>query len=376
MDGKTDREEEKLEEEKLQEAGPDSAEDGFVSEEEPETETPPRKSMGEKIRGLLTKGIGRYTVAGWLAIICLAGVFVYSAVSLGGRGLQDKRNREIQERNASLGERTETAAVSQDAGTQVTPETGDGTVTAEPAVTPLPEHTTQRAEALESETVITPVVGTPRPTATLAPMATPQVVRERFAQLVQMNPDTAGWLKVDCLYRINFVVVQGKNSYYMDHDFDGMGNVNGTAFLDEQCSLSRHPENYMIFGHNMKTGDMFGELHQISDRGKLKANFLTHFDTLYEDADYVPVAAGRASLVPESDRYFPFFVSRFENETDFNHYIEQARSISEIDLPVDVRYGDQLLTLVTCTGDDTERYIALFRKVRSGEDVSGYADRL
>ena len=124
MDGKTDREEEKLEEEKLQEAGPDSAEDGFVSEEEPETETPPRKSMGEKIRGLLTKGIGRYTVAGWLAIICLAGVFVYSAVSLGGRGLQDKRNREIQERNASLGERTETAAVSPDAGTQVTPEAG------------------------------------------------------------------------------------------------------------------------------------------------------------------------------------------------------------------------------------------------------------
>ena len=59
MDGKTDREEEKLEEEKLQEAGPDSAEDGFASEEEPETETPPRKSMGEKIRGLLTKGIGR-----------------------------------------------------------------------------------------------------------------------------------------------------------------------------------------------------------------------------------------------------------------------------------------------------------------------------
>ena len=342
MDGKTDREEEKLEEENLQEAGPDSAEDGFASEEEPETETPPRKSMGEKIRGLLTKGIGRYTVAGWLAIICLVGVFVYSAVSLGGRGLQDKRNREIQERNASLGERTETAAVS----------------------------------PLESETVIPPVVGTPRPTATLAPVATPQVVRERFAQLVQMNPDTAGWLKVDCLYRINFVVVQGKNSYYMDHDFDGMGNVNGTAFLDEQCSLSRHPENYMIFGHNMKTGDMFGELHQISDRGKLKANFLTHFDTLYEDADYVPVAAGRASLVPESDRYFPFFVSRFENETDFNHYIEQARSISDIDLPVDVRYGDQLLTLVTCTGDDTERYIALFRKVRSGEDVSRYADRL
>ena len=342
-----------------------------VHAEESGTPAPSDRSFSGRVRGLLTKGLGPYTVAVWLLILVLAAVFIYSAVSLLGRADQDRRNREIQERNQSLGGREETAA----------PRTELPDLTPVPEITEAatqvpPEESPAATEEAAGPGGAAVVQHTPAPTATLAPMATQAVARERFASLVQMNPDTAGWLKVDCLYRINFVVVQGKNSYYMDHDFDGQVNVNGTAFLDEQCALNRHPQNFMIFGHNMKTGDMFGELHQISDPGKLKANFLAHFDTLYEDADYVPVAAGKVSLVPDTESYFPFFVSRFENEEEFNHYIERARAISEIELPVDVRYGDQLMTLVTCTGDDNERYIALFRRVRSGEDVSGYPDLL
>ena len=44
------------------------------------------------------------------------------------------------------------------------------------------------------------------------------------------------------------------------------------------------------------------------------------------------------------------------------------RGRSVFDVPVAVEYGDQLLTLVTCSyNDDDGRYIVALRKLREGE---------
>ncbi len=53
-------------------------------------------------------------------------------------------------------------------------------------------------------------------------------------------------------------VMQRDETYYMDHDLLGKPNVNGALFLDSGISLKTRPYSLVIYGHNMKTGAMFG----------------------------------------------------------------------------------------------------------------------
>ena len=56
------------------------------------------------------------------------------------------------------------------------------------------------------------------------------------------------------------------------------------------------------------------------------------------------------------------------DETSFELFVLKLRGRSVFDVPVEVEYGDQLLTLVTCSyNDDDGRYIVALRKLRAGE---------
>ena len=56
------------------------------------------------------------------------------------------------------------------------------------------------------------------------------------------------------------------------------------------------------------------------------------------------------------------------DERTFDLFVLRLRSRSVFDVPVDVAYGDQLLTLVTCSYNDEDgRYIVALRKLRAGE---------
>lgn len=62
--------------------------------------------------------------------------------------------------------------------------------------------------------------------------------------------------------------------------------------------------------------------------------------------------------------------SNAANEGDFNLYIQSVLRRSLFNLPVDVQYGDKLLTLSTCTYEFSEaRFVVVARKVREGEST-------
>ena len=190
---------------------------------------------------------------------------------------------------------------------------------------------------------------------------------EKYADLYQKNSDLVGWLKVNCLYRINFAVVQGKNNYYMNHDFNKQENANGSAFLDETCKIWPKDDNLIIYAHNMKSGEMFGELNQLQNAEKLYQDPFVTFDTLYEQGTYVPLAVFVCSVV-QADNYFQFYVRNFKSEAAFDEYISRARELSLLSLKTDAIYGDELLTLVTCYDQDNrQRLVVLLRKLRENE---------
>ena len=196
--------------------------------------------------------------------------------------------------------------------------------------------------------------------ATLPPM------QESFAELYAQNPHIAGWLEMDP--DIALPVVQWDNSFYMDHDFEGNEDVGGTLFVDSRNLLWPEDDHIIIYGHNMKDGSMFGSLNNYRNVGFLRATACIQFNSIYGDAQYVPFAIFDASMTKDDPDYFRLLRFNFSDETPIEAFLEEARSRSLFDIPVEVNADDQLLSLVTCSYSmDDGRFIILCRKLRADE---------
>lgn len=131
------------------------------------------------------------------------------------------------------------------------------------------------------------------PEATSAPQ-TDAAILPQYRDLYAQNPDLVGWLRIDGT-GIDLPVVQtpGDNEYYLRRGFDRLYAVGGTLFLDERCSTDPDAPtaNWLIYGHNMRDGSMFGQLVRYRDEDFYKAHPTFTFDTLYESGTWQVVAA-------------------------------------------------------------------------------------
>lgn len=192
-----------------------------------------------------------------------------------------------------------------------------------------------------------------------------RVISSRFKKLRQQNADIIGWLTIDGM--VDEAVVQRDNSYYLTRDYRGYHNVNGAIFLDQACDLSSRPATLTLYGHNMKTGAMFGRLHKYESLSYYREHALITFDTLYEDGRYAVFAAGKISLNSWERHYVPLSALHSTNLQRRTGAIDSLRAISAFVTSVDVQAEDQLLLLITCVEDTDERWLVAARRVREGE---------
>ena len=246
--------------------------------------------------------------------------------------------------------------------------------TATPTTIPTPDATDTPAPTAAPTASPTP---TPLPLVEDVPLPTPNedtIVyalptepppQESFAELLRYNPDTVGFLTIGETVDLPVVQRENDNEYYLTHAYSGEEAREGALFLDGANRLS--DENLIVYGHNMRNGTMFGKLSSFGEREFLLENAVVRFDTLYENALYVPFAMFEASMDENDAHYFDVRQIVFD-ETSFELFVLKLRSRSVFDVPVEVEYGDQLLTLVTCSyNDDDGRYIVALRKLREGE---------
>ena len=257
------------------------------------------------------------------------------------------------------------------------PAASSPTPTAAPSQMATPAETVDATSSPSAAPTATP---TPQPRVvdeTIAPLATADentIVyalptnpppQESFAELLLYNPDTVGYLMIGNIVDLPVVQRENDNEYYLTHGFSGAETREGALFMDGANRLG--DENLIIYGHNMRNGTMFGQLSSFGERAFLLENAVVRFDTLYENALYVPFAMFEASMDEDDAHYFDVRQIVFD-ETSFELFVLRLRNRSVLDVPVDVSYGDQLLTLVTCSyNDDDGRYIVALRKLREGE---------
>ncbi|MCI8442061.1 MAG: nicotinamide-nucleotide amidohydrolase family protein [Provencibacterium sp.] len=196
----------------------------------------------------------------------------------------------------------------------------------------------------------------------------PEGYLPRFASLWEQNPDIRGWLKIEGT-AVSYPVMQAKdNDYYLRRDFERKQNDHGVPFLDYEADLLRPSENLIIYGHNMKDGQIFGELMNYKDPEYIREHPVISFDSVYREGKYKVIGVFLASTEKDHGPIFEYekFVNGSEEVTA--SFLEQVRLRTMVDTGVDADEQDELLCLSTCSYEYWEaRFVVVARRIREGE---------
>ena len=190
-------------------------------------------------------------------------------------------------------------------------------------------------------------------------------VSSRFQRLQEKSGNIVGWLTISGT--LDEPVARRDNDFYLDHNANGEPNINGAIFLDAAIGLDSRPYAYLLYGHNMKTGAMFGSLRNYENSAFYRKDPFITFDTMYEKGRFVVFAAGVVSTEESSDKYVDFYALKSRNIQGRQQAIDSLIGASVHSCEIDVEPEDQLLVLITCVDKDEERRVVAARRVRDGE---------
>ena len=175
------------------------------------------------------------------------------------------------------------------------------------------------------------------------------VLLHKYAGLYEENPDLIGWLSIEGM-KINYPVMQcSDDEYYLHHDFYGNEDKYGCLYVRERADVNTPGTNFLIYGHNMRDGSMFGDLDFYKEEAFFKEHSMISFDTLYEERTYEIVAVFLSRVYREDDEVFKYY-DFYEAGTpeEFGDFYENIKSMSLYDTGVTAEYGDTFITLSTC----------------------------
>ena len=178
-------------------------------------------------------------------------------------------------------------------------------------------------------------------------------VNADIVSLIQENPETIGWLKVNNT-NIDYPVVQGvDNEYYLKHNYYLEEDNSGWVFMDYRNNTEYLSDNIIIYAHNRyHSGVMFGTL-----QNTLRYSWYTNpenqiisFRTLYEDLNYQIFSIYKISVTTDYMRVL------FADDTDKLNFYTMLKDRSIYDFGIELSGNDKIITLSTCA-DENNRYV-------------------
>lgn len=159
-----------------------------------------------------------------------------------------------------------------------------------------------------------------------------------FEKLKSKNCDTVGWIKIDEINLSTPIVKTDNNDFYLDNNFNKQKNKCGCLFMDYKNNADFTSKNTVIYGHNLYTGMMFGDLKQIFN-GEHGNNIKIHIYTENQKQNYQ-------------------IFSTYQEEPNLNiisqdvtkKYLQDLKKKSKIDFGEISANITNIITLVTCDG--------------------------
>ena len=157
--------------------------------------------------------------------------------------------------------------------------------------------------------------------------------------------------------RISYPVLQSDDEqpedYYLDHNLDGSTGYPGCIYTQRLNSKDFDDYNTILYGHNMKNGEGFRDLHKFSEKDFFDNNKYVYIYTPDELLIYEIFAAYEFS-----DDHI-LYAYDFSDEKGYQEYIDMLKNYrSGYFRDVDkLTTNDRIITLSTCTSAETRRYL-------------------
>ncbi len=185
-----------------------------------------------------------------------------------------------------------------------------------------------------------------------------------FDELKTVNDDIYAWIRIPIVgetdkYIVDYPVLQSKSgedrSYYLNHNVNKKTSVYGAIYTENYNTKSFNDFNTLIYGHNMKNGTMFGSLKKYRNQ--------EFFEKNNEIFVYMPNRILKYHIFGAyvfDDRHIMLSFD-FDNESERRLYLDtvfaKKNLASNFAQDIEVNTDDKIITLSTCTNNDSERYL-------------------
>lgn len=173
---------------------------------------------------------------------------------------------------------------------------------------------------------------------------------EKVKELQQENEDVKGWIRIADT-NINYPLLQTTNNdYYLTHNYKKEYSSYGSIFINSNSNIKNNNSNVIIYGHDMKDGQMFKDLLQYEDKEFYEQYPIIKITTEETEKEYQIIVVFKSRVFYQDEknvfRFYQYY--NFENENKYNEYINNCKKLQLYDTEKTANYGEQLITLITC----------------------------
>ncbi|HUM84828.1 MAG TPA: class B sortase [Lachnospiraceae bacterium] len=179
-----------------------------------------------------------------------------------------------------------------------------------------------------------------------------------FAALQEECPDICAYISIEGT-RIDYPIARSTtdDSYYLNHTIDGTAGYPGSIYIESRNSADFSDWNTVVYGHNMRSGSMFGTLSEFRDADYMNAH---PYAVVYTPSATYIYTIFAAVTYNNRNIMTSFDFTKPNGRLSFLDSVNEARSISDpYRSDVTVNEDSHLLTLSTCTSESSDRLIVL-----------------
>lgn len=174
-----------------------------------------------------------------------------------------------------------------------------------------------------------------------------------FKKLQEQNPDVYAWIEIPGT-NVNYPIMRHPtdDAYYLDHTIDGTAGLPGSIYTENYNNKEFTDFNTVIYGHDMRDGTMFKDLHKYEDEEFLKEHPEVVIYTPEKKFVYRIFAAVVYSDMHIMEGYN--FLLESERQAFLDSIYESRDMRNSIDESVEVTPENRIITLSTCIGNEAD----------------------
>jgi len=184
-------------------------------------------------------------------------------------------------------------------------------------------------------------------------------------ELQKENADIKGWIKIDGT-NINYPLLQTTdNDYYVTRNYKKEKSKYGSIFINSNSDLKDEKSHVLIYGHDMKDGQMFAGLINYTNKAFYEENLFITIATDEKEEKYKIICVFKSRQFYEDEtgvfRYYRYF--NFNTQNELKEYINNCKKEQLYDTKTDIT-DNQIITLTTCEySQDNGRLVVVAQKI-------------